>query len=81
MAKFIIIAIIALLITFPALAQTKPPPKPPLTDREQVKADRAKAAEDDKTAPTSRPWDRDTDGRRPWDPKPLKPEGSGLHSP
>jgi hypothetical protein len=55
MTRFIIIA---LFTTFPALAQIDPPPKPPLTDREQVKADRAKSAEDDKKAPTTRPWDR-----------------------
>ncbi|MDA9406017.1 hypothetical protein XH80_04395 [Bradyrhizobium sp. CCBAU 45384] len=63
-----LITIVALLTMAPALAQTGvPSTKPPLTDREQVKADRAKAAEDDKAATTARPWDRDAYGRRPWE--------------
>jgi len=71
MAKLIIVA---LLTMAPALAQTGvPSAKPLLSDREQVKADRAKAAEDDKAATTARPWDRDADGRRPWERKPEKP--------
>jgi len=68
------IAIIAPLTVAPALAQTGvPAAKPLVSDREQVKADRAKAAEGDKSATTARPWDRDADGRRPWDRKPEKP--------
>ena len=74
MTKFIAIA--ALLAMAPALAQTgvpSTPAKPALSDREQVKADRAKAAEDEKGTTTARPWDRDADGRRPWERKPEKP--------
>jgi len=70
MTKFIIVA---LLTTFPALAQTTPNPTPPDTDRERVQAERAKAAEDDKVAPATRPWDRDADGKRPWERKSSKP--------
>lgn len=71
MTKFIIVV---LLTTFPVLAQTNPvPTAPPLTDRERVQADRARAAEDDRVAPTARPWDRDADGKRPWDRKSPKP--------
>lgn len=63
---------IALLTISPAFAQTpQPSQKLPLTDREQVQADRAKAAAEEKDAPTARPWDRDADGKRPWD-KPAK---------
>lgn len=65
-----LITIIALLIAFPAFAQNiASPPKGPITDREQVQSDRAKAAADEKTAPTTRPWDRDADGKRPWERK------------
>ena len=67
------ILMVALVTTVPALAQVGSPQKPPLTDREQVKADRAKAVEAEKSAPTTRPWDRDADGKRPWDQKPSKP--------
>ncbi|AWL98397.2 hypothetical protein ABIA00_000484 [Bradyrhizobium ottawaense] len=66
MTKFILVA---LLTTLPVLAQTTPIPTPPLTDRERVQADRAKAAEDEKGAPMTRPWDRDADGKRPWERK------------
>ncbi|WP_245453675.1 hypothetical protein [Bradyrhizobium sp. AC87j1] len=66
MTKFIIVA---LLTTLPALAQTAPIPTQPLTDRERVQADRAKAAQDEKVAPMTRPWDRDSDGKRPWERK------------
>lgn len=70
MMKFLIVALVTI---GPALAQVGSPQKPPLTDREQVKADRAKAAEAEKSAPATRPWDRDADGKRPWDQKPSKP--------
>jgi hypothetical protein len=57
-----------LLIATSGLAQSEPvPPKAPITDREQVQADRARAASEEKNAPTARPWDRGADGKRPWD--------------
>jgi len=59
--------IIALLITFPAAAQSNRPADAPLTSHEQIKADRAKAADVEKSAPTTRPWDRDANGKRPWE--------------
>jgi len=65
MGKFILIL---LLIATPASAQSESvPPKAPLTDRERVQADRARAAAEEKDAPTARPWDRGADGKRPWD--------------
>lgn len=70
MAKFIIVAVVT---TLPVLAQTTPPTAPPLTDRERVQADRAKVADDEKVAPITRPWDRDADGKRPWERKSPKP--------
>jgi hypothetical protein len=35
---------------------------------EQIKADRAKARADEENGTKTRSWDRDADGRRPWDP-------------
>jgi hypothetical protein len=71
MVKFIIVAVVT---TLPVLAQTTPvPTAPPLTDRERVQADRAKVADDEKVAPITRPWDRDADGKRPWERKAPKP--------
>ncbi len=70
MTKYVIIA---LLTISPVLAQTpQPSAKLPLTDREQIQADRAKAAAEEEREPTARPWDRNADGKRPWD-QPVKP--------
>lgn len=67
MTKFLAII---LLTTLPGLAQAEQPTgKLPLSDREQVKSDRARAAEEEKSATTARPWDRDADGKRPWERK------------
>jgi hypothetical protein len=35
---------------------------------EQIKADRARAKADEENSTKTRSWDRDADGRRPWDP-------------
>ena len=65
MTKFLIVA---LLTTSAAFAQHSATPIVTTpTDRERVQADRAKAAEDEKGAPATRPWDRDADGKRPWE--------------
>jgi len=57
-----------LLIATPVFAQSdQPAPPAPLTTREQVQADRARAAAEEKNAPTARPWDRGADGKRPWE--------------
>ncbi|MGT2501188.1 hypothetical protein ACVOMS_10905 [Bradyrhizobium guangxiense] len=71
MTKFLAVI---LLTGLPVLAQAElPAGKLPLSDREQVKSDRAKAAEDEKNATTARPWDRDADGKRPWERKNTVP--------
>lgn len=36
---------------------------------ELIRADRAKAKEDEESASKDRPWDRDANGKRPWDGK------------
>jgi len=35
--------------------------------REQIKADRARATADEENGPHERPWDRDSNGKRPWE--------------
>jgi hypothetical protein len=35
--------------------------------RAQIKADRAKARADEENGPKSRFWDRDAEGKRPWE--------------
>ena len=50
-----------------AQVSTAPVPKDPPSIREQIKADRARAKADDENGPTARFWDRDRDGKRPWD--------------
>ena len=47
-------------------ATTAPVPEP-LSIHEQIKADRARAKVDEENSPKSRHWDRDADGKRPWD--------------
>ena len=65
MKKFFLMT---LLVATPVSAQTdQPAPPAPLTTREQVQADRARAAAEEKSAPTARPWDRGADGKRPWE--------------
>lgn len=41
--------------------------------REQIKADLAKAKAEEESGPKSRFWDRDADGKRPWE-RPLPKE-------
>jgi hypothetical protein len=43
------------------------PPINALSDRDRIKNDRAKAAAEEKNSSTARPWDRDANGKRPWD--------------
>jgi hypothetical protein len=44
-------------------------PKVELSVRDQIKADRAKEKADEKDGPQARAWDRDANGKRPWDDK------------
>jgi hypothetical protein len=47
-------------------AQVNFPPTEPAAERERMKAERAAAAEERKSAGNARPWDKDADGKRPW---------------
>jgi hypothetical protein len=60
-----------------------PAPDAPST-REQIKLDRAKAKAEDENSPKTRFWDRDADGKRPWDRSkeiPLTKDEDGLSRP
>jgi hypothetical protein len=51
--------------------------------REQIKADRAKAAAELEAPGTARPWDKDVNGLRPWETKPelqIMPPTEGSRS-
>jgi len=59
--------LLLLLLTSPVLAGFDERPdrqEASITDR--IKAQRAKEAEDLRQLGSSRPWDRDADGKRPW---------------
>jgi hypothetical protein len=58
-------------------ASASPKENSPVHD--QVKAARAKEKADDAREPKERWWDRDSDGKRPWD-KPTRPS-EGLPKP
>ncbi|MGY0575759.1 hypothetical protein ACTGJ9_035905 [Bradyrhizobium sp. RDM12] len=63
-------AIIAVMLLAPASAAQPETPEqvtPEISTRDQIKAARAKQAEDMKSGSSARPWDRDGDGKRPWD--------------
>lgn len=68
---------IALLVTLLAISsegQAAPAPTPePLSIREQIKAERAKAQTDEENGPKARFWDRGANGKRPWDPSKEPP--------
>ncbi|KJC50913.1 hypothetical protein UB31_11725 [Bradyrhizobium sp. LTSP849] len=64
------LAIIAVMLLAPASAAQfagPAPAAPELSSHDQIKAARAKEAEETKSGPTARAWDRDGDGKRPWD--------------
>ncbi|QOG18985.1 MULTISPECIES: hypothetical protein [Bradyrhizobium] len=48
-------------------AQTAAPPQSDLSVRDQIKAARAKDKADEEADQTKRAWDRNGDGRRPWE--------------
>jgi hypothetical protein len=72
-----IFLVLGLIIPWSAIAaQIVPPPGVPLavepSARDQIKAQRAKEDADERNGPPERPWDRDIDGKRPWE-RPYKP--------
>jgi hypothetical protein len=65
------IALLATLLTapLPTHGQTVPVSKEAPSMRDQIKIDQAKSKADFESGPEERPWDRDANGRRPWDSK------------
>ena len=65
------IALLATLLTLPlpTHGQTAPVSKEAPSMHDQIKIDQAKSKADFESGPKERPWDRDANGRRPWDQK------------
>jgi hypothetical protein len=55
--------ILTLSVATPAYSQSDPK----LSDRENIKAERAKAVAEEAKSDPARPWDRDKNGKRPWE--------------
>ncbi|MGY8681228.1 hypothetical protein Q2941_26045 [Bradyrhizobium sp. UFLA05-153] len=72
--KKIFLLVLLSLLPSGALSQTAPPSETQ-SFRDQIKADRARAAAEEKSADPARPWDRDAHGRRFWDRESEPPEG------
>ena len=53
----------------PAFAQAVPEQPAYRSGADLIKADRAKDLTDKAAQPTARPWDRDRNGKRPWEVK------------
>jgi hypothetical protein len=67
-----VLLVVMVMVSHPCMAQTAPDatvPKVELSVRDQIKADRAKEKADEKDGPQARAWDRDANGKRPWDDK------------
>jgi hypothetical protein len=60
------ILLIAAIGIFPVVSQAKTTTNPDSL-RDQIKASRAKDAAAAKAGPTAREWDRDVNGKRPWE--------------
>jgi len=69
------IALLATLLTvlLSTHGQTAPVSKEAPTMHDQIKTDQAKSKADFESGPKERPWDRDANGRRPWDRKEAPP--------
>lgn len=77
MKTYLMIAIT--LFAAPVAAQPVVPPAatPEISFRDQIKAARARDAAEQKSGSTVRPWDRDVNGKRPWD-TPVKAPDSNV---
>jgi hypothetical protein len=59
--------ILTLFVAAPAHSQSDLRFDPKLSDRENIKAERAKAVAEQAKSDRARPWDRDKNGKRPWE--------------
>jgi hypothetical protein len=62
-----LLLIVALWLPVVGHAAETTSPNSTLSSHDQIKADRAKYDANEKKAPSERPWDRGTDGKRPWE--------------
>jgi hypothetical protein len=77
MKAYLMVAL--LFVSMPATAQSDIPGQPPKQEpsfREQIKASLAKQKADEDNGPKQRPWDRDAQGRRPWEIPATPPDRS-----
>lgn len=63
----LVVTLLAISTSAHGQVATAPVPKDAPSIREEIKADRARAKADAENGPTARFWDRDRDGKRPWD--------------
>ena len=67
----IFILVVFMLPRSAVAAEVVSPPGPPLkaelSIRDQIKAQRAKEDAEERNEPPGRPWDRDAEGKRPWE--------------
>ena len=75
------IGTLSLLITVLSVASaangqttSEPAPKEAISDYDRLRAARAKAKLEEESAPKSRYWDRDADGKRPWERSESSPQ-------
>lgn len=66
--------IVALLFGLNSFAARADPAetKPEDSVRDQIKAARLKERADERAGPSARAWDRDSNGKRPWDSGPIE---------
>ena len=63
------------IVPLSARGQTAPAPNEAPSTHDQIRIDRAKANSDFENGPKERAWDRDAQGKRPWDQKyPPRPK-------
>ena len=63
------------IVPYSARGQTAPASNEAPSMHDQIKIDRAKANSDFENGPKERAWDRDAQGKRPWDKKdPPRPK-------
>ena len=62
----VLLIVAACLFSCSASAQIAPQPAA-LSLTEQIRAARAKATREEAAEPTGRPWDRNANGKRPWE--------------
>lgn len=66
-AFVVLLVVTAYLFSCSAHAENAPQPVTASSAVDHIRAARAKTVRDEATEPTTRPWDRDAQGKRPWE--------------